>query len=52
MDEPEYAWRYQARCSGEDTNIFYPPRDKTKYKDRKSTRLTPVTLESRMPSSA
>jgi WhiB family redox-sensing transcriptional regulator len=37
MDEPEYAWRYQARCSGEDTNIFYPPRDKTKYKEIAAT---------------
>ena len=32
MDEPEYAWRYKARCSGEDTDIFYPPRDKNQYK--------------------
>ena len=32
MDEPEYAWRYQARCSGEDTDLFYPPRDKEQYK--------------------
>jgi len=32
MDEPEYAWRYKARCSGEDTDLFYPPRDKTQYK--------------------
>jgi len=32
MDEPEYAWRYRARCSGEDTDIFYPPRDKNQYK--------------------
>ncbi|NBT46497.1 MAG: WhiB family transcriptional regulator [Actinobacteria bacterium] len=32
MDEPEYAWRYEARCAGEDTDTFYPPRDKTKYK--------------------
>ena len=32
MDEPEYAWRYKARCSGEDTDIFYPPRDKAQYK--------------------
>lgn len=32
MDEPEYAWRYSARCSGEDTDLFYPPRDKTQYK--------------------
>ena len=32
MDEPEYAWRYEARCSGQDTDIFYPPRDKEQYK--------------------
>jgi WhiB family redox-sensing transcriptional regulator len=32
MDEPKYAWRYEARCSGEDTDLFYPPRDKTQYK--------------------
>ena len=33
MDEPEYAWRYKAKCSGQDTDIFYPPRDKEQYKD-------------------
>lgn len=32
MDEPEYAWRYSARCSGQDTDMFYPPRDKEQYK--------------------
>jgi WhiB family redox-sensing transcriptional regulator len=34
MDEPEYAWRYDARCRGKDetTLIFYPPRDKEQYK--------------------
>ena len=32
MDEPEYSWRYEARCRGEDTDIFYPPRDKEQYK--------------------
>jgi WhiB family transcriptional regulator, redox-sensing transcriptional regulator len=31
-DEPEYAWRYEAKCSGQDTDIFYPPRDKEQYK--------------------
>jgi WhiB family redox-sensing transcriptional regulator len=31
-DEPEYAWRYKARCAGEDTDIFYPPRDKDQYR--------------------
>ena len=32
MEEPEYTWRYKARCKGEDTDIFYPPRDKEQYK--------------------
>jgi WhiB family redox-sensing transcriptional regulator len=32
-DEPEYVWRYKARCHGIDTNIFYPPRDKAQYKE-------------------
>jgi WhiB family redox-sensing transcriptional regulator len=32
MDEPQYTWRYQANCSGEDTDLFYPPRDKDQYK--------------------
>jgi len=32
MQEPEYAWRYEAKCAGEDTDMFYPPRDKDKYK--------------------
>ena len=34
MDEPEYGWRYEARCRGKDetTLIFYPPRDKDQYK--------------------
>lgn len=32
MDEPEYSWRYRASCSGQDTDIFYPPRDKDLYK--------------------
>lgn len=31
MDEPSYAWRYQAKCKGEDTDTFYPPRDKELY---------------------
>jgi WhiB family redox-sensing transcriptional regulator len=31
MDEPSYAWRYQAKCKGEDTDTFYPPRDKDLY---------------------
>jgi WhiB family redox-sensing transcriptional regulator len=31
MDEPSYTWRYKAKCRGEDTDTFYPPRDKEKY---------------------
>lgn len=26
-------WRYRAKCKGIDTDIFYPPRDKDKYKE-------------------
>lgn len=26
-------WRYDAKCRGMDTELWYPPRDKTKYKD-------------------
>jgi WhiB family redox-sensing transcriptional regulator len=37
FDEPEYAWRYKARCSGQDTDIFYPPRDKEQYKEIANT---------------
>jgi WhiB family redox-sensing transcriptional regulator len=25
-------WRYEAKCFGMDTEMWYPPRDKTKYK--------------------
>jgi WhiB family redox-sensing transcriptional regulator len=25
-------WRYDAKCKGMDTELWYPPRDKTKYK--------------------
>ena len=25
-------WRYEAKCRGMDTELWYPPRDKTKYK--------------------
>lgn len=34
MDEPDYVWRYDARCRGKDetTLIFFPPRDKEQYK--------------------
>ena len=30
--EPEWAWRYDAKCRGEDTEMFFPPRDKALYK--------------------
>jgi WhiB family redox-sensing transcriptional regulator len=30
--EPEYAWRYEAKCKDEDTDLFYPPRDRRQYK--------------------
>lgn len=30
--EPDYAWRYEAKCAGTDTDIFYPPRDRKLYK--------------------
>lgn len=29
---PDYSWRYEAKCRGIDTEIFYPPRDKALYK--------------------
>jgi WhiB family redox-sensing transcriptional regulator len=31
-DELPWAWRYDAKCRGEDTEIFFPPRDKALYK--------------------
>lgn len=31
-DNPPWAWRYDAKCQGEDTEIFFPPRDKDLYK--------------------
>jgi WhiB family redox-sensing transcriptional regulator len=31
-NEPNYAWRYQAKCAGDDTEVFYPPRDRRMYK--------------------
>lgn len=30
--DPKWTWRYQAKCRHEDTEIFFPPRDKDKYK--------------------
>jgi WhiB family redox-sensing transcriptional regulator len=31
-DNSPWAWRYEAKCKGEDTEIFFPPRDKNLYK--------------------
>lgn len=31
-DDPAWTWRYEAKCIGEDTEIFFPPRDKALYK--------------------
>ena len=28
----EESWRHSAKCSGADTELFFPPREKTKYK--------------------
>lgn len=30
-DDPKWAWRYDAKCRGVDTEIFFPPRDKDQY---------------------
>jgi WhiB family redox-sensing transcriptional regulator len=30
-DGPQ-SWRYKAKCRGMDTELWFPPRDKTKYK--------------------
>lgn len=30
---PDWAWRYSAKCMGEDTEGFFPPRDRAKYKE-------------------
>jgi WhiB family redox-sensing transcriptional regulator len=30
--DPPWAWRYEAKCSGEDTEMFFPPRDKDLYR--------------------
>ena len=31
-DDPDWTWRYEAKCRGEDTEMFFPPRDKALYK--------------------
>lgn len=30
-DNLPWTWRYDAKCRGEDTEIFFPPRDKALY---------------------
>ena len=30
--DPSWSWRYKAKCRGEDTEMFFPPRDKALYK--------------------
>lgn len=31
-DDPDYRWESEARCQGVDTELFFPPRDKEKYR--------------------
>lgn len=30
--DPEWSWRYRAKCADEPTDLFYPPRDRKLYK--------------------
>jgi len=32
IENSRHEWRASAKCAGEDTDMFYPPRDKEKYK--------------------
>lgn len=31
QSDTDYEWRYHAKCRGEDTEIFFPPRDRALY---------------------
>lgn len=31
-DEGHEKWRFQAKCRGRDTELWFPPRDKAKYR--------------------
>jgi len=31
-DLTSWSWRYSAKCFGKDTELWFPPRDKAKYK--------------------
>lgn len=31
-DEGPEKWRYQSKCRGQDTELWFPPRDKSKYR--------------------
>lgn len=31
-DEGPEKWRYEAKCRGQDTELWFPPRDKAKYR--------------------
>lgn len=32
INEPEWSWRYRAKCRGEETDKWYPPRNRLLYK--------------------
>lgn len=32
ISDPEWSWRYVAKCRGEDTEMWYPPRNRALYR--------------------